>query len=372
MVAPETQPGPADRRPLPPRRAGARPRRRAQGHPADRHRRFRRRRQEHADRPAALRQQGDLRGPVRGGRAGQQGRLRRPRAAHRRAARRARAGHHDRRRLPVLQHARGARSSSPTPPGHVQYTRNMVTGASTADLAIVLVDARKGMLEQSRRHAFLASLLRVPHLVVAVNKMDLVDWSEEIYESIRDEFSAFASKLNVPDLTVVPISALQRRQRRHPLGEHPLVRGDDAAAPPRARARGQRPQPGRPALPGAVRDPPAVRRVPRLPRLRRHRGQRRAAPRRRGAGAAQRADHDDRRHRRPARPGRRGVRADGGHRPARGRRRRLPRRPDLPPGQRPGGHPGRRRAGLLDGRRAAAPPPADRDQAHHPDRARRW
>jgi bifunctional enzyme CysN/CysC len=94
-------------------------------------------------------------------------------------------------------------------PGHVQYTRNMVTGASTADLAIVLVDARKGMLEQSRRHAFLASLLRVPHLVVAVNKMDLVDWSEATYEAIRDEFSAFAAKLDIPDLTVVPISALQ-------------------------------------------------------------------------------------------------------------------------------------------------------------------
>ncbi|MGY1691078.1 sulfate adenylyltransferase subunit 1 [Geodermatophilus sp. SYSU D01105] len=93
-------------------------------------------------------------------------------------------------------------------PGHVQYTRNMVTGASTADLAIVLVDARKGMVEQSRRHAFLASLLRVPHLVVAVNKMDLVDWSEDAYESIRDEFSAFAAKLAVPDLTVIPISAL--------------------------------------------------------------------------------------------------------------------------------------------------------------------
>src|SRR5215208_1889854 len=94
-------------------------------------------------------------------------------------------------------------------PGHVQYTRNMVTGASTADLAIVLVDARKGMLEQSRRHAFLASLLRVPHLVVAVNKMDLVGWSEATYEAIRDEFSAFAAKLDIPDLTVVPISALQ-------------------------------------------------------------------------------------------------------------------------------------------------------------------
>jgi bifunctional enzyme CysN/CysC len=84
----------------------------------------------------------------------------------------------------------------------------MVTGASTANLAIVLVDARRGMLEQSRRHAFLASLLRVPHVVVAVNKMDLVDWSEEVYERIRDEFTAFAAKLDVPDLTVIPISAL--------------------------------------------------------------------------------------------------------------------------------------------------------------------
>ena len=93
-------------------------------------------------------------------------------------------------------------------PGHIQYTRNMVTGASTADLALILVDARKGLVEQSRRHAFLTSLLRVPHLVVAVNKMDLVDWSEQIYEAIRDEFTAFATKLNVPDLTVIPISAL--------------------------------------------------------------------------------------------------------------------------------------------------------------------
>jgi bifunctional enzyme CysN/CysC len=94
-------------------------------------------------------------------------------------------------------------------PGHIQYTRNMVTGASTADLAIVLVDARKGILEQSRRHAFLVSLLRVPHLVVAVNKMDLVDYAQEAYESIRSEFTAFATKLEVPDLTVIPISALR-------------------------------------------------------------------------------------------------------------------------------------------------------------------
>ncbi|MEU4551036.1 GTP-binding protein [Micromonospora violae] len=94
-------------------------------------------------------------------------------------------------------------------PGHIQYTRNMVTGASTADLALILVDARKGLVEQSRRHAFLCSLLRVPHLVLCVNKMDLVDWSQEVYEKIADEFTAFAAKLDVPDLTVVPISALR-------------------------------------------------------------------------------------------------------------------------------------------------------------------
>jgi len=93
-------------------------------------------------------------------------------------------------------------------PGHLQYTRNMVTGASTADLAVVLVDARRGLSEQSRRHAAIASLLRVPHLVLAVNKMDLVGWSEDVFEGIRDEFTRFATKLEVPDLTVIPISAL--------------------------------------------------------------------------------------------------------------------------------------------------------------------
>src|SRR3954462_13017549 len=93
-------------------------------------------------------------------------------------------------------------------PGHIQYTRNMVTGASTADLAIVLVDARKGLVEQSRRHAFLTSLLRVPHLVLCVNKMDLVDWDKDVYEKIADEFTSFAAKLDAPDLTVIPISAL--------------------------------------------------------------------------------------------------------------------------------------------------------------------
>jgi bifunctional enzyme CysN/CysC len=93
-------------------------------------------------------------------------------------------------------------------PGHVQYTRNMVTGASTADLALILVDARKGLVEQSRRHAFLCSLLRVPHLVLCVNKMDLVDYSQEVFDSIADEFACFAAKLDAPDLTAIPISAL--------------------------------------------------------------------------------------------------------------------------------------------------------------------
>ncbi|WP_062524279.1 sulfate adenylyltransferase subunit 1 [Demequina rhizosphaerae] len=93
-------------------------------------------------------------------------------------------------------------------PGHQQYTRNMVTGASTADLAIILVDARKGMTEQSRRHATIASLLRVPHVVLAVNKMDLVGWSEERFNEIYDEFTTFSAKLDVPDLTAIPLSAL--------------------------------------------------------------------------------------------------------------------------------------------------------------------
>ncbi|PRY57767.1 sulfate adenylyltransferase subunit CysN [Glycomyces artemisiae] len=94
-------------------------------------------------------------------------------------------------------------------PGHIQYTRNMVTGASTADLALILVDARKGLVEQSRRHAFLCSLLRVPHMVLCVNKMDLVDYDEAVFKQIENEFKAFATKLEVPDLTVVPISALK-------------------------------------------------------------------------------------------------------------------------------------------------------------------
>jgi bifunctional enzyme CysN/CysC len=93
-------------------------------------------------------------------------------------------------------------------PGHEQYTRNMVTGASTADLAVVLVDARKGVLAQSRRHAFISSLLHIPHLVVCVNKMDLVDFDEGVFDAIVEDFGAFAARLEVPDVTFIPVSAL--------------------------------------------------------------------------------------------------------------------------------------------------------------------
>ncbi|MBK7336021.1 MAG: sulfate adenylyltransferase subunit CysN [Saprospirales bacterium] len=94
-------------------------------------------------------------------------------------------------------------------PGHIQYTRNMVTGASTANVALILVDARQGVVEQTRRHAIIASLLQIPHMLVCINKMDLVEYKEEAYERIRHEFESFASKLDVHDISFVPISALK-------------------------------------------------------------------------------------------------------------------------------------------------------------------
>jgi bifunctional enzyme CysN/CysC len=105
-------------------------------------------------------------------------------------------------------------------PGHIQYTRNMVTGTSTAQLAIVLVDARHGLLEQSRRHAFLASLLGVQHIVLAVNKMDLIGWDQQRFEEIRDEFHAFAARLDVHDVTTIPMSALH--------GDNVVTKSDNA------------------------------------------------------------------------------------------------------------------------------------------------
>lgn len=93
-------------------------------------------------------------------------------------------------------------------PGHIQYTRNMVTGASTANLALILIDARKGLIEQTFRHSFLASLLKIPHIIVCVNKMDLVEYKEEVYQRIVEDYKAFSSKLEVHDIQFVPISAL--------------------------------------------------------------------------------------------------------------------------------------------------------------------
>ncbi|MCL4139754.1 UNVERIFIED_CONTAM: hypothetical protein GTU68_028407 [Idotea baltica] len=93
-------------------------------------------------------------------------------------------------------------------PGHIQYTRNMVTGASTANLAIILVDARKGILEQTKRHSFIASLLGIPHIAVCINKMDLVDYSEDAFEKIKEEYENFAAKLDTIDVRFIPLSAL--------------------------------------------------------------------------------------------------------------------------------------------------------------------
>ncbi len=93
-------------------------------------------------------------------------------------------------------------------PGHIQYTRNMVTGASTANCALLLVDARKGVIEQTQRHSIIASLLKIPHVIVCINKMDLVDYSEEVFEKIKEDYEAFASKLEVKDVRFIPISAL--------------------------------------------------------------------------------------------------------------------------------------------------------------------
>jgi bifunctional enzyme CysN/CysC len=110
-------------------------------------------------------------------------------------------------------------------PGHIQYTRNMVTGASTADLAIVLIDARNGILEQSRRHAFIASLLRIPHLVLAVNKMDLVDWDETVFETLKDEFRAWAGRLDITDISFIPLSALKGDNVVHRSENMPWYKG---------------------------------------------------------------------------------------------------------------------------------------------------
>ena len=186
-------------------------------------------------------------------------------------------------------------------PGHVQYTRNMVTGASTANLALILVDARKGILEQSRRHAFIASLLRIPHLVLCVNKMDLVDYDRDRSSGSRTSSSTWASRLEVTDLTFIPISALHGdnvvdRSVNMPWYDGPSLSTTSrtSTSPPTATSST--------AASRAVRDPPEEQRAPRLPRLRGARRGRRVPAGRRGHRAALGVHVDDRvdRHRRTA------------------------------------------------------------------------
>ena len=149
-------------------------------------------------------------------------------------------------------------------PGHVQYTRNMVTGASTADLAVILVDARNGVVEQTRRHAYITTILRVPHITVAVNKMDLVDWSQERYDEIARDLETLGLARSARD----PAVGAPGRQRRRQLGEHALVRRAAAARAPRDDRARLRPEPRCAPLPGAMGDPADVGRASRLPRLR--------------------------------------------------------------------------------------------------------
>ena len=330
-------------------------------HAAVRHRRLGRRRQEHADRAAAVRLEVDLRGPARGGRAD----LGRRRGDEYTNLALLTDGLRAEREQGITIDVAYRYFATPRrkfiiadTPGHIQYTRNMVTGASTADLAIILVDARKGLVEQSRRHAFIATLLRVPHLVLAVNKMDLVDYSQEVFEGISDEFTAFAAKLEVPDLD-------RRSRSRRCCGdnivsrsrEHALVRRAVAAAPPGARARRQRPQPDRRPVPGAVRDPPAVGPVPATTAATPARWPAACSSRATRSGAAVRALHPDRRDRRPLDgPVDEAFPPMSVTRPADRRPRHLPRRHDLPAAQRADRHPGRRRDGLLDGRAGRCTP----------------
>ena len=251
-------------------------------------------------------------------------------------------------------------------PGHIQYTRNMVTGNSTADLTIVLVDARKGIVEQTRRHAFLASLLRVPHLLLCVNKMDLVDFDQDVFESIREEFAAFASRLEITDLSFIPISALQgdnvvQRSANMPWYEgasllHHLeqvyISSDRNLIDPR--------------LP--------VQWVVR-PKSNSHHDYRGYAGR--VAGGVFRpgdevmvlpvgADHHGGRHRHLRRPGGRGLPPHVGHHAPGRRHRRLAGRHDLPPAQPTDGRTGSRRHGGLDDRSTGGGGRFLRPQAHHP------
>ncbi len=139
-------------------------------------------------------------------------------------------------------------------PGHIQYTRNMVTGASNADLAIILVDARQGVAEQTRRHSLIASMLGIPHVVVAVNKMDLVDYSEDRFLEIAKTYQELANKLQIKDLTIVPVSALNGDNVAVYSPNMPWYAGETMLSVLRKRQRTQRPEPDGRALFGTIRN----------------------------------------------------------------------------------------------------------------------
>lgn len=166
-------------------------------------------------------------------------------------------------------------------PGHEQYTRNMATGASTAQVAILMIDARRGVLTQTRRHSYIASLLGIRHIVVAVNKMDLVDFSEDRFNEIREEYLAFAAKLGLTDIRFVPISALEGDNVVN-RSEHTLVQRPTADGNPRNCRSESRQEPGAFPVPCAVRHPPQ----PEFPRLLRHHCLWRDPPGRQGDGPA--------------------------------------------------------------------------------------
>ncbi len=254
-------------------------------------------------------------------------------------------------------------------PGHVQYTRNMVTGASTADLGLVLVDARQGLTEQSRRHAVILSLLRVPHLVLAVNKMDLVDYDQAVYDRIHKEFTSFATKLNIPDLEVIPISALNGDNVVNRSDNMPWYNGSSLMH----HLENVHVASDRDLVDTRLPVQYVVRpKSDQFHDYRGYAGQVAGGVLKPGDEVVVLPERDDQHHRRhrPLREGdRRGLPAHVGHRAPRGRRRRQPRRHDRPRQERPQAQPGHRRDDLLDDQRAAAPPPEAGDQAHHPLRS---
>ena len=169
-------------------------------------------------------------------------------------------------------------------PGHISYTRNMVTGASTADVAVVLIDARNGVVEQSRRHAYLSALLGIRHIVGCVNKMDLIDWDEAGFRAIERDFAELMQRLGVPDGGVIPVSALHGDNVVEPSDAAPWYDG-----PPILTHLEELEVASDRNLDDAAAAGPVGRARDRLPRLRRPGGERRPAARRRGARAARRA-----------------------------------------------------------------------------------